>query len=570
LCFDLRRFLLVLLIAVAVTAFGVDSVARAASSPLYTTDPAGRLVFPDYGGIVLAVSDLNADSRPDVVLLGADGVRVIPSNGDGTFGAEIDSSVGAGSQYAAVADFNGDGHRDLALTAPPGGTDYSVTVVRGDGTGKFTDPHPLTTNSAPYLPSAADLNGDGRPDLVVSETHGGESDAAVFLNQGSFNFSGPVAYAPSGPTSSSGDTAATGDVNGDGHPDLVVHAYGVLKVLLGKGDGTFADPVSYPLGAKDGKVALGDLNSDGRDDVVASSLSDKSLTYSLSSADGSLGPAQPLTLDVPTGALVADLNGDGKDDIAATTDFGTEPALFLGGGDGTFGPAQQWGSSGEQLAGVDDFNSDGQPDLFTYQPAGFLSVDVYLNQSVPLFATNRSGLVPTAATVGTTASAGSIVVTNRGPGFMRPAVSLSGTDANDFSIATEDCGRTPLVVGASCSASFNFHPSSPGAKTASYSVVPLRGTSTTGTLTGSAVAAAAGVGDSPPVTKPPATRCVVPRLTRMTLARATRELAKAHCRLGRVTRRRGHHLVVIRQSPKAKATRRARTKVSVVLGPRRR
>lgn len=560
-------------VTICVLASGVASAAGA----LYTTDPANRLVFQQYGGVVLSLADLNRDGHPDVVLESSSGVRVIPSIGDGTFAAEIDSPVGASSLNAAAADFDGDGNQDLAVTAPtpqtspPTAADKVVTVLRGDGSGRFQDPHPLTTSSVPFLISAADMNADGRPDLVVSEGQGGDSDTAVFLNQGSFAFASPVAYAPSGPTSSSGDTAAVGDVNGDGRPDMVIHTGGALKVLLGNGDGTFQNPVAYPLGSHDGRVALGDLNGDGRDDVVATSLYDKSLTYSLSNSDGTLQPAQPLALDVPTDARVADLNGDGKQDIIATTDFGTEPALFLGKGDGTFNAAQAWGSSGELMAGIDDFNSDGQPDVFTANSAGVAALNIYLNQSLPSYTAGPRIAGNPPATVGATVGAGEIKVTNLRGGFLKPSVSLSGADAGEFSIAATDCGQKLMVAGESCTASFNFHPSSPGAKTAAYTVTPLRGESKTGSVLGTAVAVV-GATNQPPVTitQPASKRCLVPRLKGLTLKRAKRTLKAAHCRLGRVARRHGRRVVVARQSPKAGSRRAAQTKVSLILGPRKR
>jgi hypothetical protein len=315
------------------------------------------------------------------------------------------------------------------------------------------------------------------------------------------------------------------------------------------------------------------LNNDGRDDVVATSLYDNSLSYSLAAGDGSLAPAQPLALTSPTGALVADLNGDGKRDIVGSTDFGTEPALFLGNGDGTFASPQSWGGSGEALAGAGDFNSDGQPDLFAWETAGFLALNVYLNRSTPSFIVSRTGVLSPSATVGTMASGGGVSVTNRGPGFLKPSVSFAGPDASDFSIAEGDCGQRPLLVGATCSVSLSFHPSSPGTKTLEYTVTPLRGSPRTGTITATALASAsAGGGGITPVTtpRPPQKRCVVPRLAGLTLSRAKRKLAAAHCRLGRVTRRHGRRLVVIRQKLRPRSRRAAGTRVALVLGPRRR
>jgi hypothetical protein len=104
-------------------------------------------------------------------------------------------------------------------------------------------------------------------------------------------------------------------------------------------------------------------------------------------------------------------------------------------------------------------------------------------------------------------------------------------------------------------------------------VTPLRGSPRTGTITATALASAsAGGGGITPVTtpRPPQKRCVVPRLAGLTLSRAKRKLAAAHCRLGRVTRRHGRRLVVIRQKLRPRSRRAAGTRVALVLGPRRR
>src|SRR5690348_1533007 len=104
----------------------------------------------------------------------------------------------------------------------------------------------------------ADFNGDGKPDIVVS-------DGTMNLGNGDGTFSPGT---PISGTSSSNPVLAVADFNGDGRPDVLEQGSGTLLVLLGNGDGTFQAPVSSPTVQGLGRVAAVDLNGDGEVDVV--------------------------------------------------------------------------------------------------------------------------------------------------------------------------------------------------------------------------------------------------------------------------------------------------------------
>ena len=126
---------------------------------------------------------------------------------------------------------------------------------------------PISTTTRPLL--TGDVNGDGRPDVVAAS----DCAVSVFLGQGSGGFS-PLAPLPVGtqPCGNRRPSIAMGDVNDDSHPDIVLTRSDNANVWVftGAGDGTFAAPSTYAtatgMGALD--VAVGDLNNDGRDDVV--------------------------------------------------------------------------------------------------------------------------------------------------------------------------------------------------------------------------------------------------------------------------------------------------------------
>ncbi|MGB7333499.1 MAG: FG-GAP-like repeat-containing protein, partial [Terriglobales bacterium] len=249
----------------------------------------------------------------------------------------------------------------------------------------------------------ADLNGDGKLDLVVANecnssvincNSGNISGVGVLLGNGDGTFQPAISYNTGGTIAFS---VAVGDVNGDGKPDLVVTVgcesnscgskdpTGGVSVLLGNGDGTFQPAVTYSSGGFDASfVAIGDVNRDGKLDLVVSNycqsldtcLTNGGVSILLGNGDGTFQPAVSYSSGGmnTTAVAIADLNGDGKLDLVVVNpcsiSYGCsvgpgEVGVLLGNGDGTFQPAVIYSSGGlaDESVAIADVNGDGKLDL---------------------------------------------------------------------------------------------------------------------------------------------------------------------------------------------------------------
>ena len=283
----------------------------------------------------VAVGDVNGDGIPDLVVanwtesgyclrkLGNGGVSVLLGNGDGTFQAPVTySSGGYGAWQVAIADVNGDGKPDLIVVNDSDsgdGGNGNVSILLGNGDGTFQAPVSYDSGGGGAVSLAvADLNGDGFPDVAVVNEFGsgsGSGTVGVLLNNGDGTFQAAVSYSSGGSLASE---VAIGDLSGDGYPDLVVTNYedGTVGVLLNNGDGTFQAAVVYATGGWAQSVAIGDLRSDGKLDLVVSEGSEI-LDVLLGNGDGTF--QRPVFYNVHYYGVFAvtlgDVNCDGHLDV---------------------------------------------------------------------------------------------------------------------------------------------------------------------------------------------------------------------------------------------------------------
>jgi hypothetical protein len=314
----------------------------------------------------VAIADLNADGRPDLVVANAgyhgeygNTVSVLLGKGDGTFGPKTDFQTSVGALALATADLNGDGRPDLAVACAESGT---VSVLLGNGNGTF-GPEKFGTGTGPLSVAIADFNEDGRPDLAVANSTSGT--VSVLLGNGDGRFGAKLDTN----TGSYPNSMAIGDFNADGRPDLAVASYfygpvpiSTILVLLGNGDGTFRATTEFITGSDRASVAAADLNADGRPDLlVCSSV----VRVSLGNGDGTFGTMTDIAAGGGTGSLaIGDLNADGRPDLAVSHPTSGMVSVLLGRGDGTFGGTTDFdaGSTPYPVT-IADLNADGRPDL---------------------------------------------------------------------------------------------------------------------------------------------------------------------------------------------------------------
>jgi hypothetical protein len=235
----------------------------------------------------------------------------------------------------AVADFNGDGRPDLAVTNY-NASSVSVllnTTTPGASTVSFTAQQAFGTGSGPRDVAVADFNGDGKPDLVVANAAG--NSVSVLLNTTSPGASTP-SFATQQPfaTGNGPRSVAVADINGDGRPDIAVANYfsNTASVLLnttapGAGVPSFAAQQTFATGSHPVSLAVGDFNGDGRPDLAAVNLSYTTQGLSVLLNTTPVGASVPsfasqLTFQgflSPRSMTVGDFNGDGKPDVAVTS-----------------------------------------------------------------------------------------------------------------------------------------------------------------------------------------------------------------------------------------------------------
>jgi hypothetical protein len=295
------------------------------------------------GATSVVVGDFNRDGKPDLAVTSGlnDSVEILQGNGDGTFQANpLIIPVGtqqnfAASQSVAAADFLHNGKLDLAVANPGSNT---VSVLLGNGDGTFQQRVDYAVGTVPLSVAALDL-GNGHVDLVVANHD--SSNVSVLVGNGDGTF-GPAQNIDVKARALGVDahplTLRVGDFNGDGKPDVLVSQFAgadvgesLVTVLPGNGDGTFQAPITRDVGFGLVGLAVSDFDGDGKLDFATAEAFGRQVEVFPGNGDGTFGaPGFFASGGASPGAPAsADFNGDGRPDLVVPLPFSNAVGVLL-------------------------------------------------------------------------------------------------------------------------------------------------------------------------------------------------------------------------------------------------
>lgn len=269
--------------------------------------------------------------------------------------------AGMAPQAIVTADINGDGKLDL-VTSNVDTNNLLIFMGNGDGTFAPAVTHTIG-NSSGWI-AIEDLNSDGRLDLVM--THFNANNLSVLYGNGDGTFGAATSYdLPDKPS-----YVKIWDLNEDGLLDLTVTIYapqGSVAILYGRADGLFHQADVFTVGSYPYSVSIADLDEDGVLDLIVAYADTISPTVHLGNGDGTFTPKGSLAIGRnPIHVAIKDLNGDGWLDLVTSNVRYRDITVLLGAGDGTFPTSAIYevGVSPHMVA-IEDIDGDGRLDLIT-------------------------------------------------------------------------------------------------------------------------------------------------------------------------------------------------------------
>jgi FG-GAP-like repeat/FG-GAP repeat len=451
---------------------GVASVALGRGDGTFLVSSSIPVKIPGEVGttIFLASGDFNNDSKPDLAALiqvrnDLEVIAVLPGNGSGIFQSPVFTRVDtiSGASLAA-ADLNKDGKLDLVV----GDSDGNFVVLLGKGDGTFEPEVDYPGGGA--SPVLADFNQDGNLDIAVANVS--TKSVWVSLGKGDGTFGAATSIAVGNPASS----LTVADFNQDGHLDLAVAAGPSVVILFGNGDGTFQSPLTVPLGSTANSIATGDFTGSGNADVAVVSTCVSSSNCSYGTVNILLGNGNgtfqnPTTINVgyqPSVVSVNDFDADGKADISTLNNGGNDVSVLLGNGDGTFQSPANFGT--DVVVGkyaIADLNGDGTPDIAVGTSPGVSFLFNRVPGAAAVLSTNAVAFGN--QVVNLTSSAQPVTLSNFGRSELTiSGIKITGPQSGEFT-ETDTCGSS-LGAGEICTINLAFTPVATGTRSATLTV----------------------------------------------------------------------------------------------------
>ena len=338
-------------------------VTSATSNTLTAVVPNGATYAP----ISVNTNGLTAYSaNPFIVTFPGGGA--ITSN---SFETKTDLSAGQSPYDLASGDLDGDGKPDMAVVN--GGYPYSISIYRNTSTGgtiSFASKIDIPTGNVPFSIAISDIDGDGKPDLVVTNQY--SFSVSVFRNistSGNISFDTRVDLPAQNP-----DVVAIGDLNKDGKPDLVVTSFSgnsisIYKNISTPGNVLFAARTDYPTGQNPDGVSIGDIDGDSWQDVVVANS--QSNYISIFKNDAAPGISFTINNSLITGVtashiILTDFDGDNKPDLGINKGLNAISVYrnLSTVGNMVFSGGLDFSISTDPIGfAVSDLDGDGKPDL---------------------------------------------------------------------------------------------------------------------------------------------------------------------------------------------------------------
>ncbi len=290
------------------------------------------------GAYLVTSGDLDGDGKPDLAVLNSIArtvslFRNTGSSGKISFAAKFDFTTVKTLDNVSIGDLDGDGKPDLIILSANSNTLCIHRNTGSKGIFSFAASVDYPTDSYPFCTSIGDLDGDGKPDLAIANTI--SKTVSVFRNTGTsgiISFDTKVDFAAETQVRS----VSIGDLDGDGKPDLAVANSGAAMVSVLRNTGSsgavsFASKVDFPAGINPTNVSIDDLDGDGKLDLAVANYGSNTVSvYRNTGSSGTISFATKVDFTTgtnPYGISTGDLDGDGKSDLAVVN-HGSTPGTI--------------------------------------------------------------------------------------------------------------------------------------------------------------------------------------------------------------------------------------------------